>query len=203
MPLVRPLGEVIPWEIGGYVGSSMAVTEAEAQVAGFSDHLLRVYGDPAADPDADPISAFRFSIYVGYYETQARGHTIHSPKNCLPGAGWEALSSETATIDLRGSGVQVNRYLLQNGPERALVLYWYQGRGRVAHDEYRVKLDLLLDAALRNRSDEALVRVIVPVEDGREDRAMALAEDVATIVIPSLDQALPPLASTNPHPDAE
>ncbi len=131
-----------------------------------------------------------FSLYIGYYESQAQGKTIHSPKNCLPGAGWEALSSEAVDVEVDGKTVRVNRFLLQNGSERSLALYWYQGRGRIAHDEYRVKLNLLWDAALRRRSDEALVRIVVPVLTD-EEAALDLAQKAARVVIPELDRALP------------
>jgi hypothetical protein len=69
------------------------------------------------------------------------------------------------------------------------VLYWYQGRGRGASNEYRVKWDLLRDAALRRRSDEALVRVVVPVRSGED--AAALAVRVAETLAPAVAEALP------------
>ncbi len=89
-----------------------------------------------------------------------------------------------------GRTVYVNRYVLRNDLQEALAFYWYQGRGRVAHDEYRVKLNLLLDAALRRRSDEALVRIVVPWE-GTGEEALALAAEVAKEIIPALELALP------------
>jgi EpsI family protein len=89
--------------------------------------------------------------------------------------------------------VTVNRYLIQNGTSRAIVLYWYQGRGRVAASEYAVKWDLLRDAALRGRTEEALVRVAVPVDgdENAEAAAFDLAARVAGSVIPSVFLALP------------
>ena len=70
------------------------------------------------------------------------------------------------------------------------MLYWYQGRGRVENNEYAVKVNLLLDAALKRRSDEALVRIVVPVT-AEEDAAFELASRAAREVIPELDRALP------------
>ena len=95
-----------------------------------------------------------------------------------------------ATIDTPAGAVIVNRYLLQNGNQRALALYWYQGRGRVEANEYVVKWDLLRDAALRRRSDEAIVRILVPVGDD-EAAAFATASRVATEMIGAVDTALP------------
>jgi EpsI family protein len=133
-----------------------------------------------------------FSIYVGYYDHQTQGKTIHSPKNCLPGSGWEALAQAERQVPTPGGRETVNRYLLQNGQERALVFYWYQGRGRVAANEYRVKWELLRDAALTGRSEEALVRIVIRLRpDRNEEQAERLATRVAGELIPSVFAVLP------------
>lgn len=193
--LERPL-KSMPVTLAGVTGEEHIVTDEEARVAGFTDYVFRIY---------QPDSLKAFSVYVGYYDSQATGKTIHSPRNCLPGAGWQTVESGTVSLPMGGSQVTVNRYILANGPAQAIVLYWYQGRGRVAHSEYAVKWDLLRDAATRGRTEEALVRVMVPIPPSREfsetdwsDRqreADALAEEVATELLPRVDQALPPWAS--------
>ncbi|HEX8832222.1 MAG TPA: EpsI family protein [Longimicrobium sp.] len=184
MPLRAPLGTSVPAEIGAFRGRDITVPEEERRVAGMTEYVMRAY-TPAAGA-----AAAGFSVYVGYYASQTRGKTIHSPKNCLPGAGWEALTSKQATVATPEGPARVNQYLLQRGKDRALVLYWYQGRGRIAAGEYRVKWDLLRDAALRGRSDEALVRVIVPVT-GSEADALRLASKVASELVPAVSRSLP------------
>ena len=139
---------------------------------------------------ADTSDGGWLSVYVGYYNQQRRGKTIHSPKNCLPGSGWEALASTTMEIESSVGPVTVNRYLLQRDNDQAVVLYWYQGRGRIQANEYAVKLDLLRDAALQRRSDEALVRLVIPI---RRDEAAAheLGLKLAATVAPMVENALP------------
>ena len=183
VPLRAALENVVPREIQGFRGTDQVVSEEEQRVAGMDEYLLRNYAR-AGGADAG------FSVYVGYYQHQTRGHTIHSPRNCLPGAGWEALTSGSTTVKTKDGDVQVTRYLLQRENERAVVLYWYQGRGRIESSEYAVKLQLLRDAALRRRSDEALVRVVVPIATG-ENEALAVATAVASQLIPAVDEALP------------
>lgn len=188
LPLRAPLEEVVPSFIDGMEGIPQEVSKAEAVVVGFDDYLLRTYAAPGSEMGD---SGVWVSTYVGYYESQTQGRTIHSPKNCLPGGGWEPLRSTTAEVEIQdGSVHQVNRYILQREEEQALVLYWYQGRGRVAHNEYIVKLDLLKDAALKRRTDEALVRIVVPVTTS-EDAAFEQAQSFARTLIPALDRALP------------
>lgn len=181
--LRQPLAAAVPVSLEGRSGRDLEIPAAEQAVAGMSRYLLRAYGAEAADPD--------FTLYVGYYDSQMQGRTIHSPRNCLPGAGWEAIGSGRMDIELAGGGLaSVNRYTIQRGAARAVVLYWYQGRGRIAASEYRVKLDLLRDAAWKRRSEEALVRMMVPVR-GSEAEAAGLAARVAAGVIPALERALP------------
>jgi EpsI family protein len=120
------------------------------------------------------------SLYVGYYATQRTGATYHSPLNCLPGSGW--VMNEGGDIKITrpdGSSFKANRYVIQKGNERALVIYWYQGRGRSVANEYWDKMYTVFDSVARRRSDGALVRVIAPIETSTGD-AEKLASDLAS-----------------------
>ena len=185
LPLRAPLDETIPREIAGLQGRDATVPENERVVAGMTNYLLRNF------VRATGATAATFSLYVGYYDQQSQGKAIHSPKNCLPGAGWEALQSSATTIHTASGRVTVNRYLLRKGDEQALALYWYQGRGRIQANEYAVKWNLLLDAALRHRTDEALVRIVVPLTTGSDASALDLASRAAEEVVTGVSAALP------------
>ncbi len=196
MPPVLPMA-TITRSLSGHTGTDVTVAEEERRVAGMSDYMLRTFG-----PDSAPL----FTTYVGYYDRQVQGKTIHSPKNCLPGAGWEVLSSEAVPVPGRtGSAEKINRVLLANKSARALVYYWYQGRGRIESNEYRVKWDLLRDAALRGRTEEALVRIVVPLPPdgslkGRATEqtvaeAQTLADHIVTELVPAVDKVLPPFSA--------
>jgi EpsI family protein len=186
MELRAPLDQTVPRAIAGQIGSDVTISKEEQRVAGMSSYVMRVYS-PNGNLQ-DQIAA-KFSVYVGYYKAQMRGKTIHSPKNCLPGSGWEALTSSPAVIATAAGPITVNRYLLKRGDEQALVLYWYQGRGRVEANEYRVKWDLLRDAAIKRRTDEALVRIVVPTTGSQED-AFREAARVAAELVPAVNKAM-------------
>jgi EpsI family protein len=182
LPLRAPLAS-LPQVLLGFEGHDDSIPEEEQAVAGMSDYLLRSYGSAGEE---------HLSVYVGYYPSQTQGHTIHSPKNCLPGSGWEPLAARVDRVAAGGAMVSVNRYLLANGERRALVYYWYQGRGRVAANEYRVKLDLLHDATFRGRTEEALVRIVIPLTRGVSDSlAEVMLQKVAAQLIPQLREVLP------------
>ncbi len=180
-PLALPL-DSIPLVLAGRTGSRGTIPKDQEKAAAVSSYLFRWYPGEEAP----------FDIYVGYYEEQTQGRTIHSPKNCLPGSGWEALNQSVTTVETAAGPETVNRYLLQNKQSRAMVYYWYQGRGRVAANEYRVKWELLRDSALRGRSEEALVRIVVYLNDRTsEEQANFLAARVAHDLVPSVFRVLP------------
>src|SRR6185312_3812618 len=91
------------------------------------------------------------------------GESMHSPKNCLPGAGWEPIQSDLVPLPAAGPGVEVNRYVVEKEGDRDLVLYWYQAQGRIIAREYWGKLYLVWDAMRQGRRDGAIVRVLVPM----------------------------------------
>jgi EpsI family protein len=131
------------------------------------------------------------SLYVGYYATQRTGATYHSPLNCLPGSGW--VMNEGGDIKVTradGSSFKANRYVIQKGNERALVIYWYQGRGRSVANEYWDKMYTVFDSVARRRSDGALVRVIAPIETSTGD-AEKLASDLASQATKELPAFVP------------
>jgi EpsI family protein len=153
MPLAAPLSSIIP-SVDGYSAVDLKIGDDERQVAGMSDYVARAYV-------RDSVQAFQ--TLVSYYDRQGQGKTIHSPRNCLPGAGWEILRGERRAVTVDGVSHDVNHYVLKNGAATDVVYYWYQGRGRVVASEYAVKWNLLRDAALLGHTEEALVRVVVPV----------------------------------------
>lgn len=182
MALQAPLAS-LPAPLAGLSSRDVVIAEEEAQVAGMTSYVNRVFMNDEREV---------FGLYVGFYEQQSQGRTVHSPKNCLPGGGWEPMESDVVTIATPRGAAEVNRYVIAKDGRRALVYYWYQGRGRVASNEYLVKWDLLRDAALRRRTDEALVRLVFPVSSRMtEAEATAMAERAAQQLIPTLDRFLP------------
>ena len=192
VPLIGSLSSVLK-EMPGYDIRDQTLSKEEQRVAGMTTFIARAY---VRD------SAVAFTTLVSYYDRQTQGKTIHSPRNCLPGAGWEIVQGGTRTLTVDGSAQTVNRYLLRNGRSTAIAYYWYQGRGRVTANEYAVKWNLLRDAALAGHTEEALVRVVVPVTATSDavsagDDAVALrnadatAQPVAVRLIREVDGILP------------
>jgi EpsI family protein len=128
-----------------------------------------------------------------YYPSLAKDNEIHSPKNCLPGAGWTPIRSSRIQIQRADkTSIEVNRFIVGKGSQRVLVLYWYQSHGRVTPSEFWAKYYLARDAVLKNRSDSALVRIVQPITDAAgEAEAERRAVTFAKQILPILDSYIP------------
>jgi EpsI family protein len=160
--------ETFPWQIAEWSGYPLPPFDADVlRVLGADEYLHRRYVRAGARP---------VDLYVGYYRRQRQGDTIHSPQNCLPGAGWQPVEAgRTLVAGARGAAFSVNRYVVQKGLERRMVFYWYQGRGRIVANEYANKAWLVLDALRARRTDGALVRLITEPFAAGEATAFASA----------------------------
>lgn len=172
----------LPLAIGGWSGREAAplADDVVAQL-GVDDYINRRYARDGAAP---------VGLYIGYYDSQRQGDTIHSPQNCLPGAGWRPVASRVADVQAGARTLSVNEYVIQKGLDRQVVLYWYQGRGRVVANEYANKALLMLDAARLNRTNGGLVRVIGPVVT-TTDAAVAELSAFVGALFPHLEKHLP------------
>jgi EpsI family protein len=154
------------------LGQWQMVTESELSageegVLQADDTLNRVYVDRATGTLA--------SLFIAFFKTQKTGVAPHSPKVCLPGSGWEPTESGMLAIAVPGRAepIQVNRSVIVNGERRSVVLYWYQTHNKVIADEYRAKLNTILDSLQFRRSDTSIVRIIVPESPGVNAEAEA------------------------------
>lgn len=170
-----------PVSLQAWQGLDVALDDDVLAQLGVDDYINRRY----IAADAPPVA-----LYVGYYASQRQGDTIHSPQNCLPGAGWRPVSAERTTADFGGRTVPVNRFIIQKGLDRQAVFYWYQGRSRVVANEFANKAWLMLDAARLRRTDGGLVRAITPVSS-TPDAAFATLTRFSTALFPYLSSRLP------------
>ena len=184
IPVSEPLS-LVPQTIDGWSGRDLTIDQAALDVLGPGDFLSRVYG---REGQSEPIG-----LFIGYFPTQRTGVTIHSPKNCLPGAGWVFESSIYVNLTDADSKVhRVGEYIIGDGEVRQFVIYWYQAHGRSVANEYMAKIYLVTDAMRMNRTDGALVRVITPIGP-KEDTATAAAraEAFAAQLAPMLPRFIP------------
>jgi EpsI family protein len=178
--LQRPLAE-FPSAIGFSRSEDRPFDQPVVQAIGADDYINRIYLG----------SALPLELYIGYYKDQRSGDKIHSPKNCLPGSGWEPVHSARVQIGSEGGvPVFVNGYLVAQGMRRDMVLYWYQSHGRIVASEYWAKFLLIADGLKNRPTDGAMIRIWTTAADG-EETAQARAVDFAQRVYPQVDEFLP------------
>jgi EpsI family protein len=156
----------MPLQIGEWQGQREQMESIYIDALKFTDYALINFRNPQGAV---------VNFYTAYYASQRKGESVHSPRSCLPGGGWEIQSiTQLPIADAAVSGVPllVNRVLISHGDEKQLVYYWFQQRGRVMTNEFLVKWYMLVDALLRQRTDGALVRLIMPLRPGEDISAL-------------------------------
>lgn len=185
IPSYRPLDQ-FPTKLGPWQMLQQGVMEQEVKdVLRANDYITRSYGDPGLHQAAN--------LFVAFFSSQRYGQAPHSPKNCLPGSGWIWTVSDVIPVPVptRAQPLLVNRYIVQRGDQKSLVLYWYQSRDRVVANEYMAKIYVVADALRYNRTDTALVRVVVPVIEKDEDAATKSAISFVQSFFGPLGEFLP------------
>jgi EpsI family protein len=192
IPVSQPLSQM-PEHFGGWTAQDVPLTDDTLAVLGKGDFLNRVYTSRPAAASSSTTRLAPISLFIGYFPSQRTGQTMHSPQNCLPGAGWTFDSQRyTSLEDINGKQYKVGEYVISNGDIKQFVIYWYQAHGRSIPNEYKAKLYMVADAIRMNRTDGALVRVItqvLPSEslDSARERATQFTQQMA----PNLPRFIP------------
>jgi EpsI family protein len=166
--LARPLA-TIPEALAGWraVGDEAIPPNTLTRLV-LTDYVSRIYAK----------GSNKLGLFIAYYAEQRSGESMHSPKHCLPGSGWEIWQYGSIEVPLKGGGVVVNKYSIHKGSNRDVVLYWYQSGPRVIASEYYGKLLLMRDAMFDGRTDGAIVRIIVPDAPGAVEEGVNFASQL-------------------------
>jgi EpsI family protein len=181
---VHPLAE-LPTTLGAWSMTEEYPIEAEVQaVLKADDTLSRTYAGPTGSGA---------SLFIAFFKTQSTGVAPHSPRNCLPGSGWIPTNYAALPIPIPGRAepIVVNRYFIERGESRSLVLYWYQTGSRVVGNEYSAKLYTIADRVLHRRSDTSLVRIVVPLDTTDPAPVQRTTADFARLAYSALLRVLP------------
>ncbi|HXC95518.1 MAG TPA: EpsI family protein [Edaphobacter sp.] len=189
VPTSDPLSQM-PRSFGPWTAQDIPLTDDTLAVLGKGDFLNRIYS-ASQEPGLPAIPPV--SLFIGYFASQRTGQTMHSPQNCLPGAGWTFESKDYTTLqDVNGKNYNVGEYVISNGDSKQFVIYWYQAHGRSIPNEYVAKGYMVTDAIRLNRTDGALVRVITQVMPSESlESAKARAIHFTQQMAPTLPRFIP------------
>ena len=175
-----------PRQIAGLDGTDIEVPKESLEVLHPTDYLLRAYSN-------EQVSGIPVDLFIAYFASQRTGEAIHSPKNCLPGAGWAPVQSARIQLSFPGHApFPVTRYVIAKGDSRRLVLYWYWAHDRGIASEYWAKYYLVADSMRMNRSDGSLVRIGTPLlREESVDAAQLRLMPFTSSVLPLLNNYIP------------
>jgi len=184
LPARIPIAD-FPIHVAEWQGRAIQIQADVLEILGKGEFASRLYSRRPDEPIID--------FFLAYFASQRAGDTLHSPQNCLPGAGWSPIQNSRGPLDL-GNGITItaNFYVIGKGLDRQVVIYWYQAHGRTVASEYAAKVYLVADAIRLNRTDGAMVRIITPV--GRNEElasAEARAREFARTIAPLLPKYVP------------
>ena len=174
-----------PKQIGEWNGIEQRFDDEIYDVLGVDDSYLATYS--AKD-------GRQVNLYIGFYQSQREGDLIHSPKNCMPGGGWNIVDSSIEELDVSDTGynaIKTIRFKISNGNTEQVVLYWFQSRGRIISSEYLQKIYLVIDSITRNRTDGSFVRLIAPIQNNDEQKTLVDIKEFAELIFPILTENLP------------
>jgi EpsI family protein len=183
VPLKQPL-EQFPKLLGAWRTIVVGVTDQDTlDVLKADDTMSRDYASPYG----------MVNLWVAYFKTQRTGSSPHSPKNCLPGAGWSQVSAGDLDVQIPATGetIRINRYEVSKGEYKSLTLYWYQSQRRVVANEFDAKFWLVADSMRLHRSDTSVVKIVIPIIKDQEQQAQDTGVKFVQEVYPVLRQFLP------------
>lgn len=160
------------------------IGEGSMKVLQVDDYIMREYGNSRGEV---------IGLYIGYFKSQREGKGIHSPRQCLPGAGWQPLSVSTYQMPIPGHNpgtITVNIFVMGKGLSQQLYLFWYYGRGRGYANEYWNKIYLIWDGFLKRRTDGALVRINMGIKNNSEE-TLKKGMSFVTLFSPILKEYIP------------
>lgn len=163
--LAVPLSR-IDLNIGGWTcPGDLELMAPTVRALAATSYLSRVYRKAGWDLD----------LFIAFYAQQRAGESMHSPKHCMPGAGWEIWRHDTALVPVNGSGVRINKYSIQKAGTRMLMFYWYQSKSRLFASEYLGKILLARDTILTGRTSGSIVRIMLPDAPGAAQEGVRFA----------------------------
>ncbi len=186
LPSPPPLAD-LPVHLGGWDWrAGETISPDTLEMLGPDDYIARQYELPG---DPEPAE-----LFVAYYKTQMQSKNAHDPKVCLPGAGWNPVESRLERVTLPDSGFSfpVNYFRIKRDESEQVVVYWFQTPKGVYTFEQQLRAHRMLDAILDNRTDMALVRIVVPVTEKGLSAANASANRLAQSVYTSMLPYFPP-----------
>ena len=155
------------------------LAQALANLSGWrSEGLVELDGAIVGSLDLDDYVNHNFSngsetvsLYIGYYLTSKKVGAAHSPLVCFPGQGWVLSDAENKSLKIGEEKINYSKMIASIGSRKELLIYWFQAFDRTSPGTFFQKLNTLWSKFHSGRTDNAFVRVTVPIQDISIDEA--------------------------------
>jgi EpsI family protein len=105
-------------------------------------------------------SGGRVDLFFSYFAGDNAQSGVHSPRNCMPGAGWTIEKTERHDIPFGTGVIPASRMYVRYEAETRVVDYWYISRHGETSSDYSLKLFTMLGALSFQPADVAFIRFI-------------------------------------------
>lgn len=125
----------------------------------------------------DPQSVF---LYVGYYHTAKKVGAAHDPLVCFPGQGWKLGERTEGVLTNNASFAKPIRYacmVAEKGVDKQFLLYWFQSYDVACSNTLSQKIWLSWKKLKGEQTDNAFIRITVPMTDQSIEAAKQTALD--------------------------
>ena len=181
VPVAQPL-DLFPQRVASWTMTGQArFDERTLEVLKPSDYLSRSYRSDSGQ---------QVSLYIGYHDGGPQSGPIHSPRQCLPGSGWNRLTDQVREIDVDGKTLVYVSSIYQKETEKQMFLYWFQVRDAQLTNEYSLKLEQIKNSVLANRRDSSFIRLSLMATDSEEE-ALQTGEQFIQDFYPAISRFLP------------
>lgn len=128
--------------------------------------------------------ARQVNLTVAYFKSPKGGYGPHSPRDCLPGSGWMPRQFSVIRAPVPGGNIPLNQYVLEKENKSLLAMYWYQNQSDVWAEEFWIKVYRLPQLLRYRRSDVALVRIMMPLDNNTVEAAKGDLLEFIRVVFP-------------------
>jgi EpsI family protein len=170
--------EQLPLTKGAWIGQAVHVTPEVMEMLSPDQLFSASYVGPSGN---------QVQLFIDYFSPENTTGAIHSPRNCLPGAGWIIVGSEPRIIEAAGRRIPAIRMYLALGQSRQVMDFWYITRFGETANDYRLKFNTMISSLTLRPTDKAFVRFL----STQDPQSVTALEDFERLFIDDIYAHLP------------
>lgn len=111
----------------------------------------------------------------------------HSPRNCLPGSGWQIIKVEERSISINGMTIPAGRFRIRLNERQQVMDFWYVTSYGATASDYVFKLYSMLGSLSLKPREVAFIRFTAP----GDPKSVEALDEFEKLIIPEIYSRLP------------